>query len=389
MTYGGYVETCKGGNTFAIPGIYKILDYVYRNFASLPLNELMEYPITIAKEGFTLTQPTKDYFIHSLEPMFMWHENSKIVLSEVSKDLDSGIVKLEKLSDTYEHISIEGFNDFYVGDISKSILQTVQIEGGHATSADFRKYELIENNKFTTKYNDLNLTGHSGPSIGGLMVLKYLDALTSNSENMMKLLQNVYIDRENNYEFYGNRKEYISNEIKKVTQSPSTIQVNTSDDSNNHYSITFSSGYGSGVLCPNTGMYFNNSLGEIELNPQGFLGDTKGDRLISNMSPLIIETRDGITTIGSPGADRISSAIAQVLINFSNNNNWQESIDKPRFHVNGDGTVRAEPGSLHDQSDITLTDEYDMYFGGVCVSGLYDDIFSIGDKRRGNVSWQN
>ena len=35
------------------------------------------------------------------------------------------------------------------------------------------------------------------------------------------------------------------------------------------------------------------------------------------MSPLIIETRDGITTIGSPGADRISSAIAQVLINFS------------------------------------------------------------------------
>ena len=58
------------------------------------------------------------------------------------------------------------------------------------------------------------------------------------------------------------------------------------------------------------------------------------------MSPLIIETREGITTIGSPGADRISSAIAQVLINFSKNNNWQESIDKPRFHVNGDGSVR-------------------------------------------------
>ena len=142
-------------------------------------NELMEYPINIAKEGFTLTQPTKDYFIHSLEPMFMWHENSKIVLSEIGKDLDSGVVKLEKLSDTYEHISNEGFNDFYVGDISKSILQTIEIEGGHATADDFSKYELIENNKFNAKYHDLNLTGHSGPSIGGLMVLKYLDALTS------------------------------------------------------------------------------------------------------------------------------------------------------------------------------------------------------------------
>jgi len=389
MTYGGYVETCKGGNTFAIPGIYKILEYVYGNFASLPLNELMEYPINIAKEGFTLTQPTKDYFIHSLEPIFMWHENSKIVMSEVCKDLDSGLVKLEKLSDTYEHISNEGFNDFYVGDVSKSILKTVEIEGGHATSDDFNKYELIENNKFNMKYNDLKLTGHSGPSIGGLMVLKYLDALSSNSENMIEILKNVYIDRENKYEFFGNRKDYISNEISKVTQSQSTIQVNTSDGSNNHFSITFSSGYGSGVLCPNTGMYFNNSLGEIELNPQGFLGETKGDRLISNMSPLIIETKDGIATLGSPGADRISSAIAQVLVNFSNYKNWQESIDKPRFHVNADGTVRAEPKSFKDQNDVTFTDEYDMYFGGVCVSGLYNDVFSIGDKRRGNVSWKN
>ena len=136
-------------------------------------------------------------------------------------------------------------------------------------------------------------------------------------------------------------------------------------------------------------MYFNNSLGEIELNPQGFLGDTKGDRLISNMSPLVIITDDGITTIGSPGADRISSAIAQVLINYSMNNDWKKSIDAPRFHVNGDGTVRAEPGSLEINKNITITEEYDMYFGGVCVSGLNKSVFSHGDKRRGDTSWKN
>ena len=69
MTYGGHVETCKGGNTFAVPGIYKILDIVYERYASLPLDKLLEYPIKISKEGFKLTQPTKDYFIHSLKPM--------------------------------------------------------------------------------------------------------------------------------------------------------------------------------------------------------------------------------------------------------------------------------------------------------------------------------
>ena len=389
MTYGGHVETCKGGNTFAIPGIYKILDLIYDRYASLPLNKLLEYPIQIAKEGFKLTQPTKDYFLHSLEPMFMWHEYSKDVLNNVYKDLDNGIVKLEKLSDTYSYMSTEGFNDFYHGDISKSILQTVEQEGGHATADDFNNYDLIEDNKFNYKYKDLKLTGHAGPSIGGLMVLKYLEGLSIKSDNKTETLKNVYIDRQKNYEFFGKRSEFINNEINKITQSSSTIQTNTSDEANNHFSITFSSGYGSGVLCKNTGMYFNNSLGEVELNPQGFLGDTKGDRLISNMSPLIIESNEGISTIGSPGADRISSAIAQVLINYSKNKNWKQAIDKPRFHVNGNGSVRAEPDSLVADNKITITKEYDMYFGGVCVSGLNKNVFSFGDKRRGDTSWES
>jgi gamma-glutamyltranspeptidase len=93
------------------------------------------------------------------------------------------------------------------------------------------------------------------------------------------------------------------------------------------------------------------------------------------MSPLIIQSKNGITTIGSPGADRISSAIAQVLINYSKNNNWRQAIDEPRFHVNGDGSVRAEPGSIEASKHITITDKYDMYFGGVCVSGLNKDVF--------------
>ena len=387
LTYGGHVETCKGANTFAVPGIYKILDFLYQNYASLPLDKLLEFPINIAKNGFKLTQPTKDYFQHSLEPIFMWHDYSKIILENVSNDIDNAIVKLDKLSDSLNHLANEGLNDFYEGDVSKEILKTIQQEGGHVTSEDFENYKLIEDSKFNFSYKNLNVTGHAGPSIGGLMVLKYIEELNK-GKNIQSLID-VYKTRKTNYEFFGDRQTIIKQEILNLSRSSSTIQVNTSDDLNNHFSITFSSGYGSGVLCPNTGMYFNNSLGEIELNPQGFLGDTKGDRLISNMSPLVIKTDDGITTIGSPGADRISSAIAQVLINFSMNNDWKKAIDAPRFHVNGDGTVRAEPGSLEVDKNITITEEYDMYFGGVCVSGLNKSVFSHGDKRRGDASWKN
>ena len=165
--------------------------------------------------------------------------------------------------------------------------------------------------------------------------------------------------------------------------------LSLSDSNNNHYSVTFSSGYGSGVICKQTGMFFNNSLGEIELNPQGFLGNTFNERLISNMSPLIVSNNESIFTLGSPGADRISTALAQVINNFVIKNDWKEAISKPRFHVNHDKSVRAEPNSIEINDNITFTEPNDMYFGGVCVTGFDKKLLAYGDKRRGDISWKN
>ena len=44
------------------------------------------------------------------------------------------------------------------------------------------------------------------------------------------------------------------------------------------------------------------------------------------MRPLIIKNNKGIVTIGSPGADRISSALAQVLYDYSLNADWVDKV---------------------------------------------------------------
>ena len=388
LTYGGYVETCKGANTFAVPGIYKLLDFVFQNYASLPLKILFEYPINTLKIGFKLSQPTKDYFVHSLKPLFSWHNESKSTLAPIIDNIDDGLIKIPKLSSTYEQMSIVGFNDFYIGDINNEISSTLEDEGGHATKDDFKNYELIEGSMFKTNKRGITIIGHKGPSIGGLMVLKYLNAFSESAD--LSELKNIYIERKKRFETFKDRQQLVADEINTITQSPSTIQVSTSDDRNNHFSITFSSGYGSGVLCKNTGMYFNNSLGEIELNPQGFLGETYGERLISNMSPLILILNNENVAIGSPGADRISSSLAQVVNHKLENKSWKDSIDHARYHVNEDGIVKAEPEVNIEYDDINYTEEFDMYFGGVCVSGLKNtEVFAYGDKRRSDISWIN
>ena len=72
-----------------------------------------------------------------------------------------------------------------------------------------------------------------------------------------------------------------------------------------------------------------------------------------------------------------------------NKNDWGDAISKPRFHVNQDGSVRAEPESFQDNKNVTFTNSNDMYFGGVCVTGINDDVIAYGDKRRGDISWTN
>ena len=81
-------------------------------------------------------------------------------------------------------------------------------------------------------------------------------------------------------------------------------------------SISLSSGYGSGAVPGGTGLWMNNCLGEMELNRQGFHAMPPGTRLASNMAPTIARRQDGAAlAIGSPGADRITSAILMTLLN--------------------------------------------------------------------------
>ena len=61
-------------------------------------------------------------------------------------------------------------------------------------------------------------------------------------------------------------------------------------------------------------MLLNNSLGELELNRRGLHAAEPGTRLASNMAPTTGHTADGrVLAIGSPGADRITTALMLVL----------------------------------------------------------------------------
>ena len=140
----------------------------------------------------------------------------------------------------------------------------------------------------------------------------------------------------------------------------------------------------------------NNCLGEPELNRLGLHVLAPGTRLASNMAPSVGRRDDGAAlAVGSPGADRITTALMQVLGRFClHGAGLQEAIDAPRVHVRilDDGSPRVD----HEDDEAVAAaiaalglpsfshGPRSMFFGGVgaVVRGPDGDLLAAGDPRR-------
>ena len=145
-------------------------------------------------------------------------------------------------------------------------------------------------------------------------------------------------------------------------------------------------------MVPGTGFWLNNSLGEVELHPGGFHGLEPGTRLVSNMAPSVARRDDGaVVAIGSPGADRITTALSQVLYrSLAMGSSIGDAIGAPRVHAElfgGEAVLAHEPGL-----DVTAVSglglrpftSSNMYFGGVQAAAWYpgEGLVASADPRR-------
>jgi gamma-glutamyltranspeptidase/glutathione hydrolase len=167
------------------------------------------------------------------------------------------------------------------------------------------------------------------------------------------------------------------------------------DSTGSACAITASSGYGSGASVPGAGIWLNNCLGEHELNRGQ--PPRPGERLASNMAPTVGRSDGGgVLAIGSPGADRITTALAQVLAAFANGGvTLEEAISQPRLHVNhldGDVPVRIEAEDDMPLPDLSLPvrrhHRHSMFFGGVSATYLdpSGQLGAAGDPRRSGAT---
>ena len=397
LDYGGGITTLVGPGSVAVPGTLAAMEDAWKNYGSAPWRAILEPTIRAARDGFPLSAACRYYLGYSGDLIFGRSDDGYDALHHDDGSLkDAGdTVVVPHLADSLDAIASEGARVFYEGDIARAIADHCRAGNGMLTLEDLSSYQAVERKPLIADIGAWRLASNPPPAVGGSVLTAMLLACHDlGGEDWDKAALERLIQSQRACLDFRQRHldlaEDVGAEAARLVDaarsgqllarwtSASTVHTSVVDDSGNGCAVTASSGYGSGEMPAGTGLWLNNCLGEIELNRRGLDAGPPGSRLPSNMTPCVARRDGAVLAVGSPGADRITTAMQQFLINYMQYGMpLDAAIAHPRVHVDTSGDVvrlKAEPGLDLPDIDLPVSvfPELVMYFGGVGAA-VYDD----------------
>ena len=411
MAYGGGMSTIVGWGSVATPGAFAGFDLACRRFGALSWSELLAPSIAATRDGFPVSGASAEYLDYAHEAIFGWDPASSAVVhrADGSPVQLGDVITMPELASTLEHLAAVGSSDMYRGSLAERTAAAALEADGILTAEDLAAYEPIVREPVIVEEDGWSIATNPAPAVGGVAMAAMLLLLrdppfegwtAAGSRRAAATQRAVLRYRRNALDDYEKRGAAAARlldlaeagDLPALLRSPSTVHVSAVDSEGTACSVTVSAGYGAGAMVPGTQMWMNNSLGELELARDGFHTLQPGTRLVSNMAPTVARRPDGsVLAVGSPGADRITTALSIVLVNFLHlGMSLRDAIAHPRMHIETFGgipTIAFEPGlpvEPFDDMSVRRFPDLSMYFGGVAAA-VWDPVaglFAAADPRR-------
>lgn len=386
LPYGGGVTTGIGHGSVAIPGTPAALGHAHDLFGSLPWSVVCEPAISVAAQGFTVGTAAGYYIglIHDIMYGQLPESRQAVHHHDGRTPYAAGDhMHVTGQADAFSWLACAGWRDFYTGQIAEIVVKDMHDNGGYITAKDLSSYQPIVRDSLQVTAGEWEISTNPAPSIGGPVLAALIILSMGNEAPEQHIIQHRVLSyRRDVLDISRDRVKAVGKLLDGIggdgatwlSGPPSTVHISTMDEKGMACSITASSGYGSGVPIKGAGIFLNNALGEPELNRGGRYVWDVGSRLPSNMAPTVATHRDGSRlAIGSPGADRITTALAQTFVALAGGASLIEAIAAPRLHVRPGAsesdvpTIEVEPGiDLPDTAwSVNRWPHRDMYFGGV------------------------
>lgn len=398
LDYSNGMYTSVGAGAVGVPGVLAAIRAAWERHGRIEWPALFEAAIRTARDGFPFPK-TSDYYLSvTYEPMWSRDPAAIAIVTRDGRPLREGeTIVQHHLADALSTIAADGPDAFYKGELATEITETIAEGQGFMTLEDLRSYTAEIRTPIQTSAFGWDIAANPPPSVGGA-VLVHMLALLEGADLKDPVARLTAVVEAQRAAMGYRRERYedpegIAAAFQDALQnlrgrSGETTHSSSADADGYVCSLTESNGYGAAVVVH--GILMNNSLGEEELNPLGLHRLPPGSRCHSNMTPTIAKGPGVTVGLGSPGADRIVSAIVQTLLRLAiDHESLQDAVAGPRAHLDS----RPDSELLCFELDLPGDalpypprhyPEIHMYFGGLQAASVSDDgtVDAVFDPRR-------
>ncbi|WP_441233033.1 gamma-glutamyltransferase [Bradyrhizobium sp. 930_D9_N1_4] len=371
-----------------VPGTVAGLSLALEKYGSgkFALAQLIEPAITLARDGFVLTDDMADTLPGWHRRLARWPSSARIFSRPDGAPLGEGDRLVQSdLAETLSAIATQGPRGFYEGPVAEKLAKAIADAGGIMTPDDLKSYSAVIRAPVRGSYRGYDIVSMPLPSSGGVVLVETLNILEgfqladlkqgspASLHLLIEAMKRAYADRAR---YLGDpafvnapietltAKDYAAKlrkgiSVDRATPSRDIVSAPAAPregTNTTHYSVVDGSGnavsntytlnfsYGVGLVAEGTGVLLNNELDDFTAavgasNAYGLVGyepnlPGPGKRPLSSMSPTIV-LKDGkpVLVTGSPGGSRIISTVLQVIVNVLDYKmDVAAAVATPRLH---------------------------------------------------------
>lgn len=404
-----------GFTPVTVPGAPAGWFYISKKFGKLPFKDLFEPAIEYAEEGFPVSPEVgkgwkkafDNYSKLSGEEFTFWF---KTFCPEGKPPEPGMIIKLKDHAKTLRKIAESNSRDFYEGELAEKIVSFSERYGGYIRKEDLASFKPEEVNPISINYRGYEVL-ELPPNSQGIVVLIALGILSGfdlppadTPEAIHLQIEAIKLAFEDAFTFISDPRfkeipieELLSEERLKTRRALigekayipkadrvkefGTVYLATADSEGNMVSFIQSNftGFGSGLVVPETGIALHNRGYSFSLNPKDPNFLEPGKRPYHTIIPGFL-MKDGkpIGPFGVMGAFMQPQGHLQILCRVIDwKMNPQEALDAPRWQWKGERKIYIERGFKEHIAEALLSMGHEVYFS--------DDASSFG---RGQMIWK-
>jgi gamma-glutamyltranspeptidase/glutathione hydrolase len=407
----------RGYKATTVPTTPRTLDHARKMYGTLSASEVLQPAIELAEKGFDVSELLEKLTLRELAYL-KEGTAAAFFLKYGTRPYRAGErLRQPVLAKTLKRLAERGIDDFYTGDIARSIERDMVAHGGLIRLDDLAQIgPPIERKPVASWFGDLRIRTMPPPGAGRTLIemfnimqhlpRKYRRLDDPQSALMLaRVMRRAYRDRRDrpyDPEYYAqisDRKmlspEYASGLARKLRTQGETTHVSVMDRFGNAVALTQSIErvYGSCCAAPDLGFLYNNYMMAYEyqdISHPYYLRPAAAPW--ASVAPtFIFKNRRPWMVIGSPGSERITASILQVVLRLEHQSPL-EAVAAPRLYCDYKGKVSLEASRMRDDIPallkkhgftIDVRDPYSFYMGCVQMALKDSDLFvGVADPRR-------